>query len=171
MSAIEKLIEEREIHFIPAVVGFALKDHEVLLGVRKKSSLGLGENLLAGIGGKVGDEVGFENETFEQAMVREAREEIGIEIKTLVDMGRVRFVFPHKPKWNLDTRVYQIHHWEGEPVETDAIKPLWYPKDQLPNEQMWKDNALWVPKILMNEKINVLFIYNEENEVVEYLFE
>ncbi|MBL8031486.1 MAG: hypothetical protein JNK33_04140, partial [Candidatus Doudnabacteria bacterium] len=36
---------------IPAVVGFLLRGTQVLLGRRKKVSLGLGENLIGGIGG------------------------------------------------------------------------------------------------------------------------
>ncbi|GIW62871.1 MAG: hypothetical protein KatS3mg090_0697 [Patescibacteria group bacterium] len=36
-----------------AVVGYLVKKDEVFLGIRKKVSLGLGKNLISGIGGKL----------------------------------------------------------------------------------------------------------------------
>lgn len=167
MKEIERYLQ-LNITYTSAVVCYLKQNDEVLLGLRKKVSLGLGENLIAGIGGKVGDNPEIKDETFSEALIRECREEIGIKITSFEEMGKVRFIFPHKPKWNQVVKVYVVSKWEGIPQETEAIKPLWYKIDELPKEQMWDDNSYWVPKVLSGEKINIVFLYGEDNKVKEY---
>lgn len=154
----------------PAVVGFVQRDGEVLLGLRKKVSLGLGQNLIGGIGGKIGDDPAYADETVEQALVREFGEEINIRPLALEYRGRVRFIFPAKPKWNQDVAIYTIDDWENEPSETDVIKPLWFAQNKLPLEEMWVDNRYWVPQVLAGETINAVFLYGEDNKPAEYTF-
>jgi 8-oxo-dGTP diphosphatase len=156
-----------KLSFTPMVVGYIIKNDQVLLGLRKKVSWGLGENLVSGIGGKIGDIPGRESETNEEALVREFEEEIGVIPIKFEEMGVVKFVFPQKPKWNSLVYVYRITEWSGEPVETEVIKPEWYDQDKLPLELMWDDNRLWVPQVINGEKINLEVIYSEDNKTVE----
>lgn len=158
--------------FTPAVVGYLRDDGRVCLGVRKKVSLGLGKNLIAGIGGKVGDEVA--DETPEEAMNREADEEIRVKILEKQWMGRVRFIFANKPpdsKWNQDVRVYSVTKWEGTPNETESTKPVWFATSAIPWEQMWEDNEHWLPKVLAGQSVNAIFLFVEDNKIGEYRFE
>jgi len=172
MNHIEKRIEELGATFTPAVVGFHVKDNNVLLGIRKKVSMGLGENLIAGIGGKVGDEEAFKDETPEEAMVREVEEEIGMLVKKCTYMGRVRHInVPEKAHWNMDIQVYILDEVEGEAQETEVMKPVWYPREALPTERMWKDNAHWLPQILMRKKIDALFVYDDNSNIQEKIIE
>jgi len=159
-----------EITFVPAVVGYLKRGDQVVLGLRKKVSFGLGENLIAGIGGKVGDSSDIEDETHEEALAREVSEEIDVKVIKYRKMGRVRFLFPHKPKWNQDVLIYVIDEWEGEPRETAVIKPIWFGIADLPTSQMWDDNAYWVPKILHGEQIDAVFLYADDNKVAEHVF-
>lgn len=158
--------------FVPAVVCFLRRGDEILLGLRKKVSLGLGENLIAGIGGKVGDKPEYQNETPEQALAREVLEEIRVTIRVYRRLGRVRFIFPHKPKWNQDVWVYVVYEWEGEPQETETTKPLRFDPKRLPTSQMWPDNLYWVQRAANGEKIGTItFLYDENGRVVEHICE
>ncbi len=171
-SKIDKYLAS--VTFTPAVVGYLRNGGQVLLGARKKVSHGLGENLIAGVGGKVGDSPEIKNETTEEAMDREAREEIKVKVLEKQDMGRVRFIFAHKPpdsKWHQDVKIYSITKWEGTPAETDSVKPSWFDIDKMPWEQMWEDNKQWLPKILSGKRVNALFLFSNDNKMAEYRFD
>lgn len=171
MTEIERRLKEG-VNFIPAVVCYLLQGDRVVLGLRKKVSFGLGQNLIAGIGGKRGDTPETEKETDEEAARREIEEEIRVKVKVLREMGRVRFIFPNKPKWNQDVVIFLIDTWEGEPQETEAILPSWYKLDQLPIGQMWDDNHFWLPQVLAGQKVKATFLFDEDGQkVVEYVFE
>jgi 8-oxo-dGTP pyrophosphatase MutT (NUDIX family) len=157
-----------------AVVGFLVEGSRICLGVRKRASNGLGLNLIAGIGGKIGDSAEIQDETASMAMDREANEEIGVKVLEKQDMGRVRFIFTHKPpesNWNQEVRIYSITRWEGKPCETESIKPLWFDIQKLPWEQMWEDNQYWLPRILSGERIEAVILYRDEDHVQECQFE
>ena len=160
--------------FTPAVVGYLVDDGKVCLGVRKKVSLGLGENLVAGIGGKVGDTSEVQGETLDEAMDREANEEIGVRVTEKQYMGRVRFIFTHKQSdssWNQDVGIYSITKWEGVPTETESTKPLWFVASEIPWGRMWEDNEHWLPKVLAGQLVNAVFLFNDDNKIAEYRFD
>ena len=158
------------INFTPAVVCYLIKGDKVILGFRKRVSLGLGENLISGIGGKVGDKEELANETLEEALRREVLEEIGVSITSFRKMGRLRFIHPHKPKWNQDVIAYVIDSWDGEPQETDDINPMEFEIANLPTDRMWDDNQYWVPQILAGQQVEAIFLFDETNKVIEHVF-
>jgi 8-oxo-dGTP diphosphatase len=157
--------------FVPAVVCYFKKGDKVLLGIRKRVSLGLGKNLIAGIGGKVGDKPEYQDETLEEALAREVMEEISVRIVGFRRVGRVRFIWPDKPKWQQEVIVFIVDNWEGEPQETEAMKPMWFSITSLPVSRMWDDNAYWVPKVLAGEHVNATFLYGKEGKVIDSVFE
>ena len=149
--------------FIHATVGYALHDDEILLGVRKRVSFGLGEQLIAGIGGKL--EPG---ETDEQALKREFLEEIETEVVNCTLAGNVTYLFPHKPKWNQEVSIYRVEKWRGEPQETEDIQPQWFKQTELPKDRMWPDNLYTIPKVLAGQPIDGVFLYGEDGTIAEY---
>ena len=171
MPTIQEYIATEPI-LVKSVVGYAIRDGKVLLGLRKKVSNGLGLNLIAGIGGKVGDQPEFADETDYQAMAREMEEERGLVITKFHKAGTVIFLFPNKPSWSQTVTIFVIDEWEGEPQETEAMVPEWYDVNNVPFAQMWEDNSIWLPKILAGEEITAIFMYNEDNKTIaEYILE
>lgn len=134
---------------------------EVLLGL-KKAGFGCGK--YAGIGGKV--EPG---ETVEEAAVREVEEEIGVKVfeKTLQFMGKITFVFPSKPEWGQVVSIFRVISWQGDPFESDEMKPFWFTLDAIPYEAMWQDARHWLPEILDGNKLQGQFTFKDDNETVE----
>ncbi len=161
--------------FTPAVVGYFIgEEDKVGLGLRKKVSFGIGENLIAGIGGKVGDTLEIQGETFDQAMDREAKEEVEVIVTKKQAMGSVRFIFSRKPldsKWNQRVGIYLITRWKGELKETESTKPLLFNVDNIPWDKMWADNKIWLPKVLQRQKVSATFLFDDDNKVKEYRFE
>lgn len=90
---------------------------QVLLGT-KKTGFGVGK--IVGLGGHV--EVG---ESHAEAACREVFEEAGIVVREhdLRVAGRIEFVFPSRPEWNMSTSLFTARRWTGEPAESSEIMP------------------------------------------------
>lgn len=149
--------------FRHTVVGYIVRNGEILLGIRKRVSHGLGELLIAGIGGGVEG-----GETEEEALDREFREEIKVSVTSCRLIGHATYMSPHKPKWNQKTSIYIVEGWEGEPQETEDIQPMWVKQDQLPQDRMWPDNLITIPKVLAEESFEAKFLYKEDGMIEEY---
>jgi mutator protein MutT len=134
---------------------------QVLLG-HKKTGLGAGK--YGGIGGKV--EPG---ETTAAAAVRELEEEVGVRAAE-VDLdyvGRFDFAFPHRPAWGQRVHAYLATRWQGEPVESDEMAPVWFDPEAIPYGQMWQDGAHWLPRVLAGERLRGRFVFAADNETVQ----
>lgn len=111
---------------------FFIRDNQVLLAQKKR---GFGQGWWDGYGGKIhGDE------TVEQALIREISEEAGVSVKEsdLELVAKLNFYFHDKPEWNQQTHVYITSVWDGEPQETEEMKPQWFEKTQVPYSEMWQ---------------------------------
>lgn len=167
METIDSYLDTKP-DFVKAVVGYLIKDENLILGLRKKVSNGLGENLISGIGGKV-----EKGEKDEEALIREIDEEICVKVLEYRDMGRVRFLFPHKPSWNQDVKIYIADEWDGEPTETEAIMPINSIEDKaltkanIPLDRMWDDNSYWLPHVLSGKRIDAFYLFDENSKVIE----
>lgn len=163
---IDKCIQQ--VTFIPTVVAYLIdSEGHVTLGLRKTE---LGNGFLSGIGGKIGDSEDTVNETADEALVRELQEELGIVPIKFQPYGLVRFLYPHKPTKNMQTIPYLITSWEGEPRESDSIIPMRFNLKKVPFDRMWKDNKIWLPRVLEKETIFCDILYNSDNQVQKYSF-
>ncbi|UEL29898.1 8-oxo-dGTP diphosphatase [Pseudarthrobacter sp. L1SW] len=133
---------------------------QVLLGLKKT---GFGRGKIVGIGGHV--EAG---ETDADAVIREVREEADVRLRheDLRDAGVVRFVFPARPEWDMDTRLFTARSWEGEPTESIEIAPAWFDAAALPVDRMWQDADHWLPVVLEGGRVNILVTMDNDNEAV-----
>ena len=137
---------------------------EVLLGLKK---VGFGRGKYAGIGGKV--EAG---ESIAEAAIREVEEEIGVKIpiNSIQHMGIVSFLFPSKVEWNQEVSIFTTHNWQGEPIESEEMKPFWFKFADIPYQSMWQDNRFWLPQILDGNKLNLTISFKNDNETVDEVF-
>lgn len=133
---------------------------EVLLGMKRA---GFGKGKIVGIGGHV--EPG---ESDSEAVIREVFEETGVSVRPedLADAGTVRFVFPARPEWNMDTRLFTARQWQGEPESSDEIVPEWFRTGNLPADRMWQDAGHWLPVVLEGGRVNVVVTMHTDNESV-----
>ena len=143
---------------------FLLRQGEVCLGMKKQ---GFGEGKWNGIGGKVD-----EGEEIPLAASRELHEEIGVvaDPEKMEKVAVIDFHFAQKPEWNQRMHVFFVREWDGEPQESDEMKPEWFAQDSLPYEQMWVDDKYWVPEVLRGRKINAQFHFSGTGEGIEKFF-
>lgn len=139
---------------------FCVRGDQVLLGMKKR---GFGTNKWNGYGGK------FDDESPKTATIRELGEESGLiaEESDLEQVALIRFYFDKKPVF--ECHVFLLKKWQGEPVETEEMRPKWYQTSQLPFAEMWVDDQKWLPLVLTGEKIEAECNFNADGtEVKEF---
>ncbi len=136
-----------------------IRGKEVLLGMKKR---GFGAGRWNGFGGKV-----HEGESIEVAARRETEEECGIQVAALEKVGIHEFEFAHDPGNILEVHTFRADTWNGEPVETEEMKPAWYPIDKIPYDEMWPDDRYWIPIFLEGKKFRTRFLFGEGDSVLK----
>jgi 8-oxo-dGTP diphosphatase len=137
-----------------ATLVFLRREEEVLL-IHKKTGLGKGK--INAPGGKL--EAG---ETPAEAAAREVNEEIGMTVRSVEEMGTLRFQFVDGGKLALHCVVFVSREFDGEPVETREAKPFWCGVGEVPYEQMWEDDRHWLPGMLGGRRFEGDFVFDDE---------
>ena len=80
--------------------------------------------------------------------------------------AHVTFLFPARPSWDMDVAIFTSADWSGEPVETEEIRPEWFPVAALPYDRMWEDAGRWLPRVLAGERLRAVFSYAADCETL-----
>jgi 8-oxo-dGTP diphosphatase len=134
----------------PATLVYIVLDESVLL-IRKKRGLGAGK--INAPGGRL--EPG---ESLDGCAIREVREELLITPLGLEHVGENLFQFVDG--YSLHAHVFRASGFSGTPTETDEAAPLWYPTDELPYDEMWEDDRLWVPLVLSSTRFHARYLFD-----------
>lgn len=129
---------------------FVLHQGQALL-IRKKRGLGAGK--INAPGGKIDP-----GETALQAAVREVQEEVGVAALGAEEVGELSFQFVDGLRLHVVVFVARAH--QGSPVETDEAVPLWLPVHDLPFDEMWADDRVWVPWMLRGEAFHLRALFD-----------
>ena len=131
---------------------FIIRAGQILL-IHKKRGLGAGK--VNGPGGRL--ELG---ESPVAAAVRETREEVGVTPGALREAGTLSFQFIDG--YSLHCTVFAAAEYTGELKETDEALPFWSPIAAIPYDQMWPDDALWLPRVLAGNRFTGRFLFDGE---------
>ena len=131
---------------------------EVCLAMKKR---GFGKGMWNGAGGK--PEVG---ESIEMAARREVEEEFDVYITDMDKKAEIEFILLREDK-KVTMYAFLVNNWEGEPVETEEMKPKWFKIGEVPYDRMWKSDSEWLPLILSGKKIKAKYTYTQEGGEVE----
>jgi len=139
-----------------ATLCYLTKGDHILL-IRKKTGMGAG--FWNGVGGKL-----RKGEQPHRAAVRETIEEIGIRPENPVYLGVNEFYFGKKaePEWVV--HVFAADKWRGQEKESREAKPQWFHREEIPFENMWPDDTVWMPLMLAGTKFRGKFYYDEKAE-------
>ncbi len=137
------------------VITYLFDDDKVLL-IDKKT--GLGKGLVNAPGGHIEDD-----ETGDEAAVREFGEETGLSVSGLTLVGDLFFQF--KDGMRQRGYVYFASSYEGEMRETDEARPFWVGLDEIPYDRMWEDDIHWLPLAIEGKRVAGYFIFDGERMV------
>jgi len=139
---------------------FLRRGDEICLAMKKR---GFGAGRWNGAGGKV--EPG---ESIEAGMIRECQEEIGVRplAYTKVAIHDFRGLKDGEP-WGNIGHTYICNKWEGEPAETEEMAPQWFAITDIPYDDMWQDDKLWLPLVLDGKLLETRFQFDEQDTITE----
>ncbi len=117
---------------------------------------GFGKDLWNGMGGKL-----EKGESMKESAIRELEEEVGVKAK-VKDLRKVAthiFHLPENPPYPEEDQEVQVFliNWileMGEPHESEEMNPKWFKKSEVPYDQMWEDDKIWLPRVLNGEKLS-----------------
>eukprot|EP00752_Nemacystus_decipiens_P008300 g7420.t1 len=132
---------------------------EILLGMKKR---GFGMGKWNGFGGKVEGE-----ETVAQAAKRELMEESGVTAQELSLRGQLIFHVPSYPS-TMRVHVYEAVSYQGEPEESEEMRPRWFRETELPLKDMWADDEYWMPLFLKGKSFRGEFHFSDEETIVSH---
>ena len=143
-----------------ATLLFVKREDELLL-IRKRRGLGAGK--INAPGGRL-----EKGEAPIDGAIREVQEEVCVTPIDPAHCGELFFQFVDG---------YSIHVWvffatdhSGQACTTDEAIPLWTPVDEIPYDEMWADDRIWVPLMLAGKRFLGRFIFDGD-EMVDHVME
>ena len=138
-------------------LAFPITKERILLGMKKR---GFGAGRFNGFGGKI-----QKGENVRDAAVRELTEECGIVASTdqLESVGVIIF---HLEGARLEVHNFLVHTWQGEPVETEEMRPEWFLFANVPYKNMWIDDKYWLPHVLGGKRVNGEVWFGDSDEEI-----
>lgn len=135
-----------------ATLCFIIQNGEILL-IRKKRGLGAGK--INAPGGRI--EPG---ESPIDCAIRETREEVGVIPHGVEEKGILHFEF--KDGYSLHCTVFTATGFSGELIETDEALPIWSAIECIPYDEMWADDAHWLPGVISGGAFRGYFHFDGE---------
>ena len=144
-------------------------EHDIALALAAR-----GIRIIAPIPGKsaIGVEIPNAQSTIVRASsvlkkIRESKEEVGV---TPVDPAKVavfKYYFPHD-NFGMQVWIFTASKWQGEPSESEEMKPQWFNLKDIPYDQMWSDDRIWMPKVFEGKKLVGSFMFDKDGNITDY---
>lgn len=126
----------------------------------KKRGFGVGR--WNGFGGKIDP-----GESPEDNARREIFEESGLTVTELDHVGFLEFDLSRQGL-RVSAHVFRITSYQGEPRETEEMRPQWFIVDEIPFDDMWPDDRIWLPAFLKGQKFQGAFWLDENHQLIRH---
>lgn len=158
MNETNEFLLENEIKSIPKTVLIYLeRNNQYLMLYRNKKKIDVNKGKYIGVGGHV--EI---NETIEEALIREVKEETGLLLNSYIKRGIVIFVLNG---YEEEMHVFTSVDFSGNLIECNEGELSWVDKNKLMSLNLWEGDKYFLEKLINNEEcFKMKLIY--ENDVL-----
>ncbi len=133
------------------------KDDCYLMLHRTKRENDVNKDKWVGIGGKF-----EENESPEECLLREVKEEVGLTLNSYKFRGIVTFI---SDVWETEyMHLFTSDDFDGTPTECDEGTPKWVKKDEVKNLPIWEGDKIFFDLIYKKSEFFSLKLSYDRNE-------
>lgn len=138
---------------------YLIKDDQWLMLYRNKKENDINFGKYIGVGGKL-----KENETIEECAIREVKEETGLTVNALKQMGDVLFLYPDNEEM---ITIYTCSDYEGTLIDCDEGTLQFVKQDSILNLVLWEGDKIFLRKLMMNESFHLTLQYDNNGNLLE----
>jgi hypothetical protein len=85
----------------------------------------------------------------------------------LKQRGILTFVYDHEDREN-EVYIFECTKFSGEPMETTEMRPQWFDYADVPYENMWPNDRIWLPMFMEGLDLSGRFVLDEDKQVISY---
>lgn len=153
-------IEKEPKKYKETVLAYLLKDDEVLMLKKNDVEDDMNSSKWLGIGGHI-----EENESPDDAILRETKEETGLTLTSYDLLGVIKFYYDKQ--YTEKIYVYLGYDFKGEMIPCDEGTLKFFKKNEIFNLPMWEGDKIFLKPLFENKKFKCS-LYYEDNKLVNY---
>ena len=143
---------------VETVLAYIKKDNRYLLLFRNKKKIDINKGKWIGVGGHV--EI---NETPDQALGREIKEETGYDVISYKKRGIVYFMYG---EFSEIMHLYTVDEIKGEMIECDEGVLKYFAKEEMLTLPMWEGDKIFLNYLFNEEPYFELELYYEDDKLI-----
>ena len=94
---------------------------------------------------------------------REVFEETGLRVRELFYHGALSFYMEGVKTLHTRALLFSTRGAVGRAAGSEEGPVKWFPLSELPFDEMWEDDRLWIPLMLRGTRFNAKFAYDKTN--------
>ena len=141
------------------VLAYIKKDDKFLMLFRNKKEHDINKGKWIGIGGHI-----EEGESKEQALVREIKEETGLDVLHYLYRGELLFI---NNDFEEIMYLYLVDEVSGTLIDCDEGQLAWIKKEDLMSLNMWEGDYKFLPLLINTDKFIRLELRYSDDQLVE----
>ena len=137
------------------------KDEKYLMLHRIKKEIDVNKGKWIGVGGHF-----LENETPEECLLREVKEETGLELKSYKFRGLITFI---SDEWQTEYMcLYTADDFTGELIPCDEGELQWIPKGDIMKLNLWEGDKIFLKMLMEDADFFTLKLRYEGDKLEEW---
>lgn len=141
------------------VLCYIKKENQYLMLHRNKKKKDMNKDKWVGIGGHI-----EANETIEEALLREVKEETGLTLVSYKNRGYIKFV---NDDYEEEMFLFSSNEFEGEIIDCLEGELSWIDESEIFSLNLWEGDKYFLKPLINNEKYFNLELIYSKNKLIK----